>query len=60
MIIDITGTSKYVIEKVADMLAANFIDMGCDVYKVLINYGGEVRGAAEDGEEGGKRAVSSR
>jgi phenylalanyl-tRNA synthetase beta chain len=41
MIIDITGTSKYVIEKVVDMLAANFIDMGCDVYKVLINYGGK-------------------
>lgn len=40
MIIDVTGSSKHVIGKVADMLAANFIDMGCDVYSVRIGYGG--------------------
>lgn len=38
MIIDITGTSRHVIEKIADMLAANFIDMGCKVHKVRIQY----------------------
>jgi phenylalanyl-tRNA synthetase beta chain len=41
IIIDITGNSKYVIEKIADMLAANFIDMDCDVYRVKVNYGGK-------------------
>jgi phenylalanyl-tRNA synthetase beta chain len=39
MIIDITGSSKFVLEKVADMLAANFIDMGCEVHQVAVSYG---------------------
>ena len=43
MLIDITGGSRFVIEKVADMLAANFIDMGCDVHQVAVNYGGRRR-----------------
>ena len=29
------------IERVADLLASNFIDMGCDVYQVKIRYGAE-------------------
>ncbi len=39
MLVDITGTSKYIIEKTADLLAANFIDMGYDVSTILVDYG---------------------
>jgi phenylalanyl-tRNA synthetase beta chain len=39
LFIDITGTSKYVIEKSADILAAMFIDLGFDVLPVSIEYG---------------------
>jgi phenylalanyl-tRNA synthetase beta chain len=38
MMVDITGTSRHVIGKIADMLAANFMDMGCDVHRVRIEY----------------------
>ncbi len=37
--VDMTGTSKYVVEKAADMFAAMFIDMGADVYPVTVSYG---------------------
>lgn len=38
LLVDITGSTKHVIEKVADMLAANFMDMGCEVYCVKVEY----------------------
>jgi phenylalanyl-tRNA synthetase beta chain len=41
MLVDITGPTRRIIERVADMLAANFMDMGCDVYSVRIRYAGE-------------------
>ena len=41
LLVDITGSTKHVIEKVADMLAANFIDMGCVVHCVKVNYAKE-------------------
>lgn len=43
ILVDITGSTRHVIEKVADMLAANFIDMGCEVYCVKVNYAKESR-----------------
>ncbi|MGC8547846.1 MAG: phenylalanine--tRNA ligase subunit beta [Candidatus Micrarchaeia archaeon] len=36
LFVDITGTNKYVVEKTANLVAANFIDMGFDVYRVSI------------------------
>lgn len=39
MLVDITGTSKYIVDRTADMVAAYFIDMKCDVQKVKLNYG---------------------
>jgi len=38
MIIDITGATRHLIEKVAEMLAADFIDRGFDVYRVRVDY----------------------
>ena len=34
--VDVTGTTKYIVEKTADLIAANFIDMGSKVYRVRI------------------------
>ncbi len=39
MFIDMTGTSKYVVDKAADMFAATLMDMGADIYPVKVNYG---------------------
>ncbi len=39
MLVDITGTSAYAVNKVAELLAATFIDMGADVKRVRIDYG---------------------
>ena len=39
MLIDITGTSQYIVEKAADMFACMFIDLGGDVKRVRIKYG---------------------
>ncbi len=41
MLVDITGNSKYIIEKIADLIAANFIDMGFEVEKVIVKYQGK-------------------
>ena len=38
MLVDITGTNKYIIEKIADLLACMFIDMNGDVKKVAVKY----------------------
>ncbi len=38
MFVDITGTSEYAVNKVADLLAATFFDMGADVRRVKIKY----------------------
>ncbi len=38
LFIDITGTNKYIVEKIADMLACMFIDMDGDVKKVAVRY----------------------
>lgn len=38
LLIDITGTSQYIIEKSTDLFAAMFIDMGAEVYKIRIKY----------------------
>lgn len=40
MLIDITGITRYTVDKVADLVAANFIDMGCKVGGVVVNYQG--------------------
>jgi len=39
MLVDITGTSQYIVEKAADMFACMFIDLGGDVKRVRIKYG---------------------
>ncbi|MCL4552947.1 MAG: phenylalanine--tRNA ligase subunit beta [Candidatus Marsarchaeota archaeon] len=39
LLIDVTGTSEYLINKTADLLAANFIDMGGEISRVQVNYG---------------------
>ena len=39
MLVDITGTSQEVVGKVADLLAADFSDMGFEVGQVNIRYG---------------------
>ena len=41
MLIDITGTSKHIIEKISDMLAADFIDRGYDVSRIRLEYEGK-------------------
>ncbi len=38
LLVDITGTSQYIIEKSTDLFAAMFIDMGADVYKIKVKY----------------------
>ncbi|VVB76762.1 Phenylalanine--tRNA ligase beta subunit [uncultured archaeon] len=38
MLVDITGSSRHAVEKVADVLAANFLDMKFEVYCVKVNY----------------------
>jgi phenylalanyl-tRNA synthetase beta chain len=38
MLVDITGTSKYIVEKAADLFACMFIDLGAKVEKVNIKY----------------------
>ena len=40
MLVDITGTNSFVVEKTADIVAANMIDMGAKVYKVSIKKNG--------------------
>jgi phenylalanyl-tRNA synthetase beta chain len=39
MLVDITGTSREVVGKVADLLAADFSDMGFEVGQVSVRYG---------------------
>ena len=39
MLVDITGTSQYIVEKAADMFACMFIDLGGNVKRVRIKYG---------------------
>ncbi|MDE1855535.1 MAG: phenylalanine--tRNA ligase subunit beta [Candidatus Micrarchaeota archaeon] len=39
MLLDVTGRNREVIEKMVDMLAAEFIDMGYAVSAVRVNYG---------------------
>jgi phenylalanyl-tRNA synthetase beta chain len=41
MLVDVTGRSREVIEKIVDMLAADFIDMGFEVSQVVVKYAGE-------------------
>ena len=41
MLVDVTGRSREVIEKIVDMLAADFIDMGFEVSQVSISYAGK-------------------
>lgn len=42
MFVDITGSSKFVIEKIADMLAADFVDMGYAVSSIAVDYSGRM------------------
>ncbi|MGA3020678.1 MAG: phenylalanine--tRNA ligase subunit beta [Candidatus Micrarchaeales archaeon] len=42
MLVDITGVNKYAIEKTADLLAADFADMGYEVSRIRVNYNGSV------------------
>ncbi|MCL5412806.1 MAG: phenylalanine--tRNA ligase subunit beta [Candidatus Marsarchaeota archaeon] len=39
MFVDITGTSAYAANKVSELLASTFIDMGADVKRVRVDYG---------------------
>ena len=39
LFVDITGTSAYAVNKVAELLAGTFMDMGADVRRVRVNYG---------------------
>ncbi len=39
MLVDITGMSREVVDKVADLLAADFSDVGFEVWQVSIRYG---------------------
>ena len=39
ILVDITGSLRYTVEKSADMFAAEFMDMGGSVERVRINYG---------------------
>ena len=39
ILIDITGTSEYVIDKFPDVLACSLIDMGAKIGRVSVNYG---------------------
>jgi phenylalanyl-tRNA synthetase beta chain len=41
MLVDVTGRSKAVIEKIVDMLAADFVDMGFEVGQVNVSYSGK-------------------
>ncbi len=36
--LDITGTSSFLVEKIADMMASYFLDIGAEVHKVAIVY----------------------
>ena len=38
MLVDITGVTREIIERVADMLAADFIDRGFEVSRVVVRY----------------------
>ncbi len=38
LLVDVTGISEYLVNKTADLLAANFMDMGASVRKVQIVY----------------------
>ncbi|MHB1830512.1 MAG: phenylalanine--tRNA ligase subunit beta [Candidatus Micrarchaeaceae archaeon] len=37
--VDITGTSEYAVNKISELIAASFMDLGADVRRVRINYG---------------------
>jgi phenylalanyl-tRNA synthetase beta chain len=39
MFVDITGLSEYAVNRVADLMAASFIDMGAEVRRVRIRHG---------------------
>lgn len=41
MLLDVTGGSRQVIEKIVDMLAADFLDMGFEVRQVRVDYEGK-------------------
>lgn len=43
MLIDISGTSQYMVEKTADLFAATLIDMGAEVRRVKMMNGGRSR-----------------
>ncbi|MDE1827906.1 MAG: phenylalanine--tRNA ligase subunit beta [Candidatus Micrarchaeota archaeon] len=40
LLIEITGTSRYIVEKSADLFAAMFLDLGASVEKVKVSYKG--------------------
>jgi phenylalanyl-tRNA synthetase beta chain len=40
MLVDITGVNRYAIEKTADLIAADFVDMGYEVNAIRVNYNG--------------------
>ncbi|MDE1850178.1 MAG: phenylalanine--tRNA ligase subunit beta [Candidatus Micrarchaeota archaeon] len=40
LLIEITGTSRYIVEKSADLFAAMFIDLGAEVQKIKVSYKG--------------------
>ncbi len=43
--VDITGTNSYFVNKAADLLACNFIDMGAKVYTVEVREGNTIKEA---------------
>ncbi|MGC8662260.1 MAG: phenylalanine--tRNA ligase subunit beta [Candidatus Micrarchaeia archaeon] len=43
MLVDITGTSQYIVESAADLFACMFIDLGASVYRTRIIYKKEER-----------------
>jgi len=40
LLIEITGTSRYIVEKSADLFASMFLDLGADVQRVKVSYKG--------------------